>query len=337
MRILYCDDSAAHRSKYKAKLEEAWEHLLEERVLSESLRVDPCSDIVVDDAKGETRSINEIAEYDAIMLDILWVTDGNKHAYGVEIARRIRTAYPEKPILMLTVATDPQSYNNLLDIGICGYLSKAERDIASLCLQINAAIEKERSARSGLCLYKLIRQCVANNAWESTCVGKAASAAWRYERPRDRWAGFWGEFVQPLANYKLGKVFEDMGGFFADADLLALGSMPDMRGHLEHVLSVYFTGYVISNTVPQFREQSVSAARRLFPDDFDTLDADNLWDQFQLAWLAAATLHDVAYPLELLPNINKCCSDIWKRFAAVVSNGDDDDMTCPSSSATGEV
>jgi len=111
-----------------------------------------------------------------------------------------------------------------------------------------------------------------------------------------------------------------MSNFFKEADLLMLGTLPGMRGHLDHVLNVYFTGYVISNANPRFRKAALEAAKRLFPDKYCdiSLREDYYWGLFQLAWLAAATLHDTAYPLEILPDLLKKCDGIRSHFGAVL-------------------
>ena len=42
-----------------------------------------------------------------------------------------------------------------------------------------------------------------------------------------------------------------------------------------------------------------------------------LWDLFQLAWLAAATLHDAAYPLEVLPDVYTRIDEVTQAFGTV--------------------
>lgn len=111
-----------------------------------------------------------------------------------------------------------------------------------------------------------------------------------------------------------------------------------MRGHLDHVLNVYFTGYVISNTIPRFRQLAAVASKRLFPErqaDITNNDSE-YWDLFQLAWLAVATLHDTAYPLEIQPDLVSKCRDITTQFKDVLSNnGKAPEPLCPSISPAG--
>jgi hypothetical protein len=77
---------------------------------------------------------------------------------------------------------------------------------------------------------------------------------------------------------------------------------------------VYFTGYVISHRVPEFRQYALDAIRSLLHNDYRDNEKDLHWDSFQVSWLTAATLHDAAYPLEILPDVAREASRIQGIF-----------------------
>jgi hypothetical protein len=174
-------------------------------------------------------------------------------------------------------------------------------------------------------LYKLIRKTTRAGGWSGGEVDKAASAVWEFERPHDRWSEFWSAFEQLLERLSLKSAFKAIGDFFSDADLLMLSSLPGMRGHLDHVLNVYFTGYVISNDNERLRAASRAAAARLRDTNWRSMEGNEeyYWSLFQLAWLAAATFHDAAYPLEVLPDTYARCKDVKKKFACILVNEND--------------
>ncbi|WP_373813915.1 response regulator [Porphyromonas loveana] len=75
---------------------------------------------------GECGSSQELEDYlheqgapDMIILDIR-LPDGN----GVDIARRLKTEYPDLKIIMLSSEVSEKIVNDLLEIGVEGYMSK---------------------------------------------------------------------------------------------------------------------------------------------------------------------------------------------------------------------
>ena len=313
VELLFVDDNAIDRNSWPDALTTAWEAKFGS-TLSEKAIVH-----AVKDLKGE--QLSSVCDYDGVILDIVWDVRNRSTHHGVKLAQDIRKAYPEIPIFMLTSQPEPETFSKLLTIGIDGYLTKF-MEPESICWIIWEKISRARRERRGQALYKVIRKCVSEKSWNSGFVGDAASAVWRCERPHDRWNSFWANMLQPISRWEgLTTVFKDMRDFFADADLLLLGSVAHMRGHLEHVLAVYFTGYVVSHSVVGFRDCAIASARQLVAHKNGAADVtdDDLWSYFQIAWLAAATLHDTAYALELLPDIQNRCMSIARVFDEIVS------------------
>jgi len=338
MKILYCDDEANDRNMWCKGLTDSWQDLRKDGRLDDDLELQTCADITDTNGIPDSRSFNDVAGFDGFLLDLLWGTQESARPHGVEIAEELRRRYPEKAIMVFTVSADPIFFDRLLNAGICGYLRKGENPQA-LCLQITESMARHRKARGGQCLYRQLRELTSKgNSWAAESVGIAATDLWNLDRSHDRWEAFWNAFQAPIAAQRLTEVFLKMRKFFADADLLMFGTLPGMRGHLDHVLNVYFTGYVISNTIPHFRELATNAAKRLFPDKQTEINEDDskYWDLFQLAWLAAATLHDTAYPLEIQPDLLSKCWSITTEFKDVLSNnGKVPELSCPSVSLAG--
>ncbi len=340
MKILFCDDSPDDRRRWCKNLTEVWQQLRAEHVLGEELELQTCADITEAVGAPDSRTYTDVAGFDGILLDILWKTQDAEcdEPRGLEIAEELHKRYPEKPLIAFTVSTDPRYFHRLVHAGICGYLRKGE-GYPALCFQIMECMDRHRKARGGQCLYKQLRELTSpGKGWAAESVGDAATEVWNLDRSHDRWDAFWNAFQAPIASQRLTAVFSKMRVFFGGADLLMLGTLPGMRGHLDHVLNVYFTGYVISNKVPQFRMAAAAAAKRLFPDKQADVDADECryWEMFQLAWLAAATLHDTAYPLEIQPDLLRKCWDVRAPFADVLSDiGESPSLSCPGLSSSG--
>lgn len=340
MKILYCDDNTTERQEWCKKVSEVWQDLRTRNLLSEDLELQTCADIT--DTKGvpDSRSLSDVAGFDGFLLDLLWPSQDldKDNPHGIEIAEELRKRYPEKAIMVFTVSARPEFFDRLLTAGICGYLRKGE-SFHALCFQITDSMARHRKARGGQCLYMQLRELTSlGTSWAAESVGTAATDVWNLNRSHDRWEAFWNAFQGPIATQRLSNVFSTMKEFFSAADLLMFGTLPGMRGHLDHVLNVYFTGYVISNTVPRFRQLAAAAAKRLFPDKHTDIDDDEpkYWEHFQLAWLAAATLHDTAYPLEILPDLLGKSWGITEYFKDVLSDiGRTPKYLCPHVSDTG--
>ena len=338
MKILYCDDSPDDRRDWCEHLTAVWQELRAKKVLAEELELQTCADITGAAGVPDSRTFSEVAGFDGFLLDILWGSQDREQEepHGIEIAEKLHKWYPEKPIMAFTVSADAKYFHKLLSAGICGYLRKGEA-YQAICFQIMESMDRHRKARGGQCLYKQLRELTSpGNGWAADSVGNAATEVWNLDRSHDRWDAFWNAFQGPIASQRLTGVFSKMREFFGAADLLMLGTLPGMRGHLDHVLNVYFTGYVISNRVPRFRRLAAAAARRLFPDKQAEVAADEpkYWERFQLAWLAAATLHDTAYPLEIQPDLVLKCWRITKQFEEVLSDiGKPPKLSCPNVSS----
>lgn len=323
MKILYCDDKPDDRKDWQENILTAWEMLKTKdvKIIAEDLMLETCSDISLNHCTiPDARCVKDLGGFDGFLLDIYWDSKTSDPVpHGIDIAEILRKNFPEKPIMMFTIASDPILFNRLIGIDICGYLSKKET-YDTLCLQIVESMGRALQVRGGQCLYKHLRQLSANNTWSCDSVSTAASETWKLERSHDRWDAFWKSFEKPISEYRLTTPFANMLEFFKEADLLLLGTLPGMRGHLDHVLNVYFTGYVISNINSRFRSAAIAAAKRLFPDKCADISKNEeyYWGLFQLSWLAAATLHDTAYPLEILPDLMCKCREISSHFKAIL-------------------
>ena len=340
MKILFCDDRPDDRRRWFDDLTAVWQDLRKKNVLAEELELQTCADITEAVGVPDSRTYTEVAGFDGVLLDILWDSQDPEHEepHGIEIAEELHRRYPEKPVMAFTVSADAKYFHRLLTAGICGYLRKGEA-FSAICFQIMECMDRHRRARGGHCLYKHLRELTSSEkGWAASSVGHAATEVWNLDRSHDRWDAFWNAFQGPIASQRLTGVFSKMREFFGTADLLMLGTLPGMRGHLDHVLNVYFTGYVISNRVQRFRQAAAAAAKRLFPDKQADVDANEpkYWERFQLAWLAAATLHDTGYPLEIQPDLLLKCWGITKQFEDVLSDtGKSPKPSCPDFSSTG--
>lgn len=340
MRILFCDDDP-ERKELQERILAAWEKLKkDDHAKYEKMELETCSDILkTAPIPDGTRRLEDLGVYDGFLLDIIWDISGEEkdESHGITIAEMIREKFPEKPIIIFTCGANPAHFNELLKIGICGYLSKTAK-YEIICSEIANRMDEARKSHKGQCLYKHIRNLTSpqGTGWSAKNVGEAASKIWQIKHTHERWEAFWNEFAGVLKDCRLHRVFAEMKNFFAETDLLTLGAMPKLRGHLDHVLNVYFTGYVISNSNPLFKKYAISAASRLFPakitktivkkvDNNDSLskkeqkEVDYFWGLFQLAWLAAATLHDTAYPLEIISSLYETCNNINDHFKKILS------------------
>ena len=322
MRILFCDNDPEERADYHKRLTTVWSKLCEDGALMEGLEMEVCADISETVNIPDGRKIKELGGFDGFLLDIFWDDEREKNPHGIDLAEQLRAEYPEKPILMFTASAKAEGFHRLINVDICGYLRKGD-EYEYLCLQIFESINGTRKAKNGQCLYKHIRELTSSgNGWKASFVGQAASQVWELERSYDRWIAFWDAFAQPIADKSLSATFRGMSEFFKESDLMTLGVMPGMRGHLDHVLNVYFTGYVISNKNARFRDAAIGVAKKFFPDKAQEIDQneEHYWDLFQLAWLTAATLHDTAYALEVLPDIYARCGEVADHFRPLLSS-----------------
>lgn len=314
-RLLLCDDQANVLKKYPAGIEKAWAKLAEKNALfAKSVKVEVCPDIIDQGGKPPGMNISEVGAFDALLLDIAWGDDNRPH--GIDIATLVRKRFPELPIIILSERATPEHFGRLIPLGISGYISKNSRQHTDWCVTIDSALERAFYDRSGLPLYRILRQVLAEpGSWEAEIIGEAASEVWKQENSHQKWRAFWGTVSNHLASKHILFPVKEMAGAFANSDLFTLGLAPAMRGHLDHVLNVYFTGYVLSHKLPDVRKAVIGAVKRLVPGE--SIRPEKSWDVFQLVWLATACLHDTGYSLEVLPDVGDRCSAIQKLFPFV--------------------
>lgn len=296
--VLLCDDDQLDGEVFAEAITKNWNAMFHEPIA-----VERCTDIVeVAGTTQLTKNISDVGSYDAVLLDIVWPKG---EARGISIARDLRAKYPELPIVVFSENVTTSHFSELIPLGLAGYVTKNHEEVRSACAQVHEAIIKAHRDRGGQPLYKKLRAVVSMNPqpWCAECVGNAASAVWREDNPKAKWDAFWGPWLETIGKQSLFFPFDEMKRVFSSNDLLALGTIPAMRGHLEHVLHVYFTGYVLSHSIPSFREWVMGAVKDLIGRDYEHGKEEEYWGLFQFAWLAAATLHDAAYPLEILPDV----------------------------------
>ncbi|MDR2971924.1 MAG: response regulator transcription factor [Bacteroidales bacterium] len=92
---------------------------------------------VVGDAENgkEFFAILRTTPADVVLLDIN-LPDMN----GSEIARRLRSDYPNLKVLALSAETTPETVNAMLEVGIDGFISKQQSDTAELAHAIKTVV-----------------------------------------------------------------------------------------------------------------------------------------------------------------------------------------------------
>jgi CheY-like chemotaxis protein len=314
-RLLFCDDEGEARELYRRALTNKWPKLFNENV-----DVDTCEDIVIGPGTLSQRTLNEVGTYDALVLDLLWKNRTQGPAHGVTICKIVREKFPELPIIIVSKRATEAHFRELIPLSINAYLSKRDSTVQTWCAEIKNALDRATLDRAGLRLYQLLRELlIAPGAWNSGVINEAASQVWRHESSHDKWNTFWEAMSAIVGTRKIRTPFDLMKDYFASSDLMTLGALPSMRGHLEHVLYVYFTGYVLSHRLPSFKEIVLGAIPDVLGRDVKPGKEEYYWDLFQLAWLTAATLHDTAYSLELLPDFPKRAKKVQNTFPFAVA------------------
>ena len=309
VNVLFCDHDENDRRHLETIICSKWEKLYPE----EPLDFNSCSDLVGGPPTYPAKSLPEVGQYDVLLLDIQG-PEGD-HDHGVTLAKMVREAYPELPIVVVSQHVTLEDFQALIPLGIAGYLDKRLRSPGKTwCEHLHNSLERAYEDRSGRALYKQIREVAAlPGSWEAEDVSQAASAVWRQVRNHDKWNAFWQSWSVKLARESHWRIFDRIARSGGENDLLTLGALPSLRGHLQHVINVYFLGYVISHKIACLRDSVFRATRRLLSDHDEGRHADD-WDLFQYSWLACAAFHDTAYSLEVLPEMREKCNEIAQFY-----------------------
>ena len=314
-RILVCDDDGLWRNAIHDHMPKMWKDLL-----SEDVHFEVCSDLVEEQATRPVMSFSELSNYDALVLDLFWKDldkSGEEGRHGLTLCQKIRDRYPDLPIVIVSAKANRKHLALLMEHDVCGYLSKGS-SLPPICVGIANAIHRSILDRSSRVLYQTVRKTASlSSAWNAARVQNAASAVWRREGNHDKWRGFWDVWNRSLSAKHLRLPIDVLRDYFQENDLMILGVHPGMRGHLEHVLHVYFTGYVISHACPALRATAANAAKLLLGSDFDPKLQEEYWSNFQIAWLVCATLHDTGYCVELLPELHQKVRNLINTFPFV--------------------
>ncbi len=306
--ILYCDDNPDDLRVHPPNIKNAWTEMF-----GDTIEIACCTDVVTDDTPSDDAcTLTQVGEYDLVLLDIAW--GASKQPHGVDIASMIREKYPELPIVVFSEEVTVKDFTALIPLRLSGYLTKADATAQSWCAQIRNVISRECEDTAGQALYQRLRALLARtpSPWCSETVSESASGVWRHDNIRAKWNAFWTPWTSGIADRRLTLAFRNMKVFFADEDLLALSLDVSMRGHLDHVLYVYYTGYLLSHSIPGFQDHVLNATRNLLGSEFQSGETEHYWGMFQFAWLVAATLHDTAYPLEVLPSMPSRANSIMQ-------------------------
>jgi len=308
IRILSCDDEEEYREiieKGKPLLKKEWGKISEHHTVD----FDTCADIVKGPSVNGSKSIQEAGQYDLFLLDICKKVGKKEVPKYIETAELIHKWYPEKPIILLSGKAELGHFTKLTSI-TSDYIPKdGGFNPSTMIAKIYNVWSNAYEDQSGQALYRMLRNVACcSDAWGGKAVNKAASEVWNVrDSSRGKWGAFWKPFQAPLADLRLQIPIENLADTFKDYELLVLGAVSSLRGHLEHTLNVYFTGYVLSHTLPRFRDYVSRASQNLVAS---TIAPESCWGLFQCAWLFAGTLHDIAYSIEVLPDIAQHCLKI---------------------------
>jgi CheY-like chemotaxis protein len=311
-KILLCDDDDWDRVRHPEHLKKCWGEMF-----AEGLDVHGCSDIVETDPPPEPRvALGKVGQYDALLLDIWWGKAEAGERHGIEIARQVRRRYPDLPIMVFSGQVTVRDFEDLIPLRIAGYLTKNAIDASSWCAEIHRVLEQVGIERAGQPLFQLLRRllCETDEVWCGEQVGEAASEVWRSDNVYQKWSRFWARWIAYLGEKRVAVPCTELAQFFRQKELLMLSVHQGFRGHLEHVLHVYFTGYVLSHRIPHFRDYVFFAVRDLLGAAYQKEQEDYYWDMFQVCWLLVATLHDLAYPLEMLSDVVKEAERVQSLF-----------------------
>jgi CheY-like chemotaxis protein len=317
IRVLLCDDDARNRRDFREDIEREWRKLG-----PQPLSISCCDDIVEGDTATDfTFTIGDASAFNVILLDISWPRGKKREPHGVEICRRLRKECPELPIVVFSEHVTVDDFRELIPIGIDGYIPKRPINAVAWCLELKRVLERVQLDTGGQALYQRIRELLKKgDAWNASVINRAATEVWRFGNSQEKWRAFWASMRSATVGNKLTSAFDELAKHFSGTDLLTLAASRSMRGHLEHVIYVYFTGYVISHSVDDFREWVTKASQKLLGNKFKKRNAELYWELFQFAWMAAATLHDTGYALELLPDLETRCNEVAERFNCLRGN-----------------
>ncbi len=296
-----------------------------EQATGASCHVDICTEIVGTKANPGQKTVADVGgKYDLLILDIYWPIDGatDEKPRGINMCQMVRDKFPELPIIVMSEQVKITDFEHLIPLRIDGFVTKKDPSLVPLVGTIRSVLEKAESDGRGRPLFQQLRGVLATPAaWRPIDIGLAASDFWKQDSARGKWGAFWRCLDAHLTETKVKLVFDGMKALFRDTDLFNLGVMTEMRGHLEHVIYVYFTGYVLAHQIPDFRLTVLEGFKRFLGPDYRMEDEEKYWDAFHLAWLACATLHDTGYCLEVLPDAVEKMRGIGGHFSFAELDG----------------
>lgn len=301
INLLIVDDETQNYEKYIIALQEAC--LMQ---YQRSIQIKAVPGISHKEVfSGSKILLEEIGNYDIVLMDIIWKDRKQKHATterkGIEFCKMIKNEFPELPIIIFSERANVDDFKELIEY-LNGYISKGSQP-AQWAAEIERVIRNYIEDSGGQAIYKHVRNIKSYNGWEKENIYNAATVVWTSENGHTKWKGFWDILTKHCSDKKILRAVNVMSDAFKESDLIAMGGVPSMRGHLEHVLQVFFTGYVLINSLPEFKKTTLDRIKQLLGVKYLPEDEPIYWDTFNIAWLVAATLHDTAYSFELLPEI----------------------------------
>lgn len=108
VNVLFCDHDENDRRHLETIICSKWEKLYPE----EPLDFNSCSDLVGGPPTYPAKSLPEVGQYDVLLLDIQW-PEGD-HDHGVTLAKMVREAYPELPIVVVSQHVTLEDFQALI-------------------------------------------------------------------------------------------------------------------------------------------------------------------------------------------------------------------------------
>ncbi len=314
MKLIFVDNDSNDRNLKRIRDYATDELGWDVKMLKPSLQLsDTCLEI-----------IKESHDTDVLMVDI-GLTKGEEHELellskshakvqdpekfgGMGVCLRISSELPNLPIVLFSTFDNMDLVRHVYWVGAKLFITKVTpSDVACNMLK---SLSTQLSVREP-CLADALHQRfhADSKPWENARVAAACDEYYKNMHGHRRFAILCAKMEVPFARVIPQK--KAMGKFIRymieSHDLMAVAdrTVPD---HIRHSGSVFFVGYYLLNSLPAFK--SLETLNHYNAEAFHSANAEDRFEQLNLAWLLASLFHDSGYALEHSKSVVACLSRI---------------------------
>ena len=247
----------------------------------------------------------------------------NTKLSGILYCIKLKANFPYIPVLLASKHYSANIVTQVIASNADGFLFKSTLTQKHFIASLTAMLYRYKTKDEYF--YKKIINLLEDkekNAWGKRHIKKALDAFFSHGSTTRRLSGLWCELSSFIGKILPPEIVNRLIQILIDAESLMLVSNPKMRDHVLHAGNVFWMGYYLLNSIPQFKNpEKLPGANNLLYGESEL----EPFEQLNIVWMLSALLHDIGYINEQVNKIEKKINNLYSLFGFSIETNEIED------------